>query len=761
MFERIVNRAITSPKRILLAVTFLAVVCGLVGSTAVDHLLAGGQLSQNSESARANQLLSQHFSQQEMDLTLLVRAQAGIDDPTVARTGTQLVERIRSSAGVSSVLAPWTASRSMARSLISSDGKSALVVAAISGGEEWAPKNAKAIANRVEGTDDGLTVTAGGMAMVQSEIADQSQRDLLVMEVIAVPLSFLALVAIFGGIYAALLPLVVGGIAIAATLAELRLLTSVTDVSIYAMNVTTALALALGIDYTLLLLSRYREEARLCGDRNQALRRAVAKAGRTVLFSSVTVILALSALTLFPLYFLRSMAYAGIGVVAVAAVSTVVVAPALIALLGDRIETLDLYAPLRRRLKGKRDGAAIAVSADITQNFWYRTARRAMRNAVPALAGGAAVLFVLAAPVLGIRFGMPTERILPSSSTARQVAEAVQSEFRVNPSDVTSIVLSDAGSVGTPELSAYANQLSLVPGVQSVNAPDGAHQDGARVGAPSYVTGKKDAVVWLTVIRSPTIEAFSAPARNQLRALHAVPAPHPAVAQFTGQEQLSTDSNAAVLDKLPTVGALIALSTLLLLFLLTGSVIIPIKSLLLNLLALSAALGVVVWIFQEGHLGAFGTSPTGTLVLNMLVFVAVLTFGLSMDYEVFIVARIREQWLASPQTRADNAEAVARGIATSGRVVTAAAMLMCIVFAAMSSAQVAFVRMFAVCLVVAVAADALLIRMVLVPAFMGLAGRWNWWAPKPLAALHRRFGLAEESPHGLAAAPSSDRDESG
>ncbi|WP_255790494.1 MMPL family transporter [Mycobacteroides abscessus] len=740
MFDRIATQAIASPKRILLVVAFLVVGCGLVGSATMSHLLAGGQLNPNSESARANDLLSRHFGQQEMDLTLLVHSDKGVNDPNAAEAARQLVDQVRTSAGVTSVLSPWTATPSVAKSLTTQDGKDALVVAAMSGGEEQAPKHAKAIAERVSGTRAGLTVSAGGMAMVQSQIADQSQRDLLTMEAIAVPLSFLGLLGVFGGLYAALLPLLVGGIAIAGTLASLRLLTSVTDVSVYSMNVTTALALALGIDYTLLLLSRYREEVRQTGDRHEALRVALARAGRTVLFSSVTVVVALSTLTIFPLYFLRSMAYAGISVVVIAAISTIVVAPALIALLGDRIDALNFITPLHRWRRTREP-----TGTDAPRNIWYRSAKYAMRQPVFALIGGAAVLLTLASPILNIRFGMPTEQILPPSATARQVGEAVQSRFPINPVNVTSIVLSDARPIDDAELANYVNALSKVSGVQNVNAPDGAHHNGKLVGPPTYGTGKENGIVWLTVIRSPKINAFSTAADDQRQALRAVPAPGAATAQFTGHEQLSADANSAVLHKLPLVGTLIAVTTLILLFLLIGSVILPVKSLVLNLLALGAALGSVVWIFQDGHLAAFGTSATGTLVLNMLVFVAVLTFGLSMDYEVFIVARIHEHWLASTQTLADNEESVALGIATSGRVVSLAAMLMCIVFAAMCSAQVAFVRMFAVCLVIAVAADALLVRMLLVPAFMRLARHWNWWAPRPLAALHKHIGLSEET----------------
>ncbi|MGL6236088.1 MAG: MMPL family transporter [Segniliparus sp.] len=752
MLDRAARLAIAAPKRILAVVVLVTALCGAFGATAQARLLNGGQLSTDSESARASDLLAQHFDQERMDLTLLVRTPAGVDDPAAAEAGKRLAARLGSAPHVRSVVSPWTAPGPVAKSLTSKDGKSALVVATVEGGEDRAPANAKAVAEAVSGTRDGLAVVPGGVAIVQAEIVDQGKTDLLVMEAIAVPLSLLALVLVFGGLYAALLPLVVGGVAIAGTLAELRLLTTVTPVSTYAMNLTTAIALALGIDYTLLLVSRYREECQRCGDRDEALRTAVGKAGRTVLFSSVTVILALSALTVFPVYFLRSMAYAGIGVVVVAAAATVLVAPALIAVLGDRIEALDLRAGLRRlfaRAGATGEAPAQEPGGGERRNFWHRSAKLAMRHAVVALAGGVAALALLGAPFVDARFGTPTDRVLPHSSSARQVGDAVRAQFRLDPSDVISIVVSDADKAGAQELSRYADRLSRAPWVLHVNAPDGAHADGKLAGPPAFGTGSKDGLAWLTVVKYPSVRAFSTHADQQLRALRAVPPPDGAHAQFTGQEQIGADATAVVLDKLPLVGALIALSSFVLLFLLTGSVVLPVKSLALNLLSLAAALGASVWVFQQGHLGGLGTTATGALVLNMLVFMFVLAFGLSMDYEVFIVSRIREHWLASGQTPADNEESVALGIATSGRVVTAAAMLMCVVFAAMCSAQISFMRMFGICLVLAVGMDATLVRIVLVPAFMRLAGRWNWWSPGPLARLHERIGLSEDgqAPH--------------
>jgi putative drug exporter of the RND superfamily len=225
--------------------------------------------------------------------------------------------------------------------------------------------------------------------------------------------------------------------------------------------------------------------------------------------------------------------------------------------------------------------------------------------------------------------------------------------------------------------------------------------------------------------------------------LHAVATPGGNVVQFTGTAQINRDTSESVTSRLPVVLSVIAAITLVLLFLLTGSVVLPLKALMLNVLSLTAAFGALVWIFQDGHLGALGTTPSGTLVANIPVLLFCIAYGLSMDYEVFLVSRIREYWLSSGRTRADNDESVALGLARMGRVVTAAALLMCISFAALMAAQVAFMRMFGVGLTLAILVDATLVRMLLVPAFMHVLGRVNWWAPQPLARLHERFGISE------------------
>ena len=377
----------------------------------------------------------------------------------------------------------------------------------------------------------------------------------------------------------------------------------------------------------------------------------------------------------------------------------------------------------------------------IEQNFWYRCTKFVMRRAIPIGLAIIALLLVLGAPFLGIKWGFPDDRVLPPSLSARQVGDELRTNFAVDSARNVAVVIPDTAGITPAELDRYASALSQVPDVSSVSSPGATFVDGRPVGPPSAATGFKDGSAFLTV--GSTAPLFTGASETQLDRLRAVSPPAGQRVQLTGVAQINRDSSVAITSRLPVVLGIIAAITFVLLFLLTGSVVLPLKALVLNVLSLSAAFGALVWIFQDGHLGALGTTSTGTLVANMPVLLFCIAFGLSMDYEVFLVSRIREYWLKSTKTRADNDESVALGLARTGRVVTAAALLMAISFSALIAAQVAFMRMFGLGLTLAVLVDATLVRMLLVPAFMHVLGRWNWWAPRPLARLHERIGISE------------------
>ena len=360
-----------------------------------------------------------------------------------------------------------------------------------------------------------------------------------------------------------------------------------------------------------------------------------------------------------------------------------------------------------------------------------------MRRALPLGLAVVVLLLVLGAPFLGVRWGFPDDRVLPRSASAHQVGTQLREEFADNTDTAVTVVIPDSRGLEPAELSRYAAELSRVPDVPAVSTPTGTFVRGALAGPPSGPVGDRDGSTFLTVASAAPL--FSDASEIQLDRLHAVATPGGRTVEFTGTAQVNRDSVHAITSTLPLVLGVIAVITFVLLFLLTGSVVVPLKALVLNVLSLTAAFGALVWIFQDGHLAGLGTTPTGTLVANMPVLLFCIAFGLSMDYEVFLVARIREFWLDTGQSD----ESVALGIAYTGRIITAAALIMSISFAALIAAHVSFMRMFGLGLTLAVLVDATLVRMVLVPAFMRLMGGFNWWAPRWLARIHERLGVDE------------------
>ena len=736
MLRRIALLAIAAPRRIIAIALLVMVGAAVFGIPVTKSLSAGGFQDPSSESSQAAKLLTDKFGQGDMQMLITLTSDAGVQGAASRAVAADIVAQLRGSPFVAEVTSAWTAPPPAAAGLVSKDGKSGLIVAAITGGETDGQKHAKELSEKLVYDRGGVTVRAGGTAMLYVQINGQSQRDLLLMESIAIPLSFLVLVWVFGGLLTAALPMAVGCFAILGSMSVLRAITFAADVSVFALNLSVALGLALAIDYTLLIISRFRDELADGSGREDALVRTMMTAGRTVLFSAMTVGLSMLAMVLFPMYFLKSFAYAGVAVVAFAAVAAVVVTPAAIMLLGDRLDALDVRRLGRRLLRRPEP-----VPRPIEQNFWYRSTKFVTRRAIPIGLALTALLLVLGAPFLGVKWGFPDDRVLPTALSARQVGDELRNNYADNSATAVTAVIPDATGLTPAVLARYGAQLSQVPDVSSVSTPGGTFVGGAQAGPPTAPTAIAEGSAFLTVYS--TAPLFSSASETQLDRLHAVPGPDGRAVQLTGIAQINRDGVAAITSRLPMVLGLIAAITLVLLFLLTGSVVLPLKALLLNVLSLTAAFGALVWIFQDGHLGALGTTPTGTLVATMPVLLFCIAFGLSMDYEVFLLSRIREYWLESGRTHADNDESVALGLARTGRVVTAAALLMAISFAALIAAQVSFMRMFGVGLTLAVLMDATLVRMMLLPAFMHVLGRANWWAPKPLARLHDRFGISE------------------
>ncbi|MFG1935286.1 MMPL family transporter [Mycobacterium sp. NPDC048908] len=731
MLHRMAVLAVAAPRRVIVFAVLLTVALGVFGVPVAKSLSASGFQDPASESARATRVLTDKFHQGDVRLLIVVSTPEGIDSAPAHAAGNDIEDRLRSSPHVAQVTSPWSAPPAVAADLVSSDRTSGLIVAGITGDEGHQQRYAKELSDQVA-TDHsalpGVTVLAGGTAMVNGQITEQSQRDLLVMESLAIPLSFVVLVWAFGGLVAAALPVAVGVMSILGALAVLRLISFATDVSIFALNLTTAMGLALAIDYTLLMISRFRDELADGASRDDAVVRTMVSAGRTVVFSATTVALSMAVLVIFPMHFLKSFAYAGVATVTFAALAAIVVTPAALVLLGDR---------LRGRIKAQR--------VPVEKRFWYRSASCVMHKAIPLGLAGVALLLLLGAPFLNVRWGFPDDRVLPASASSHQVGDRLRQDFVHNSDAAVTVVIDDTTGVGPSEIGRYAADLSRVPDVSAVSAPTGTFVEGKWVGPPSSPTGLNADSAFLTVDSSAAL--FSDDFQTQLDRLHAVPGPAGNAVDMTGLAQTNRDSVDAITSRLPLVLGLIAVIMFVLLFLLTGSVVMPLKALVLNVLSLTAAFGAMVWIFQDGHFGALGTTPTGTLVANIPVLLFCIAFGLSMDYEVFLVSRIREFWLASGRTRADNDESVARGIAHTGRIITAAALIMSISFAALIAAEVAVMKLFGLGLTLAILVDATLVRMVLVPAFMHVMGQWNWWAPRWLVAAHRRLGFSQAHTH--------------
>ena len=678
--------ALRAPRRIIAAALLTMVAAGIFGMPVANELSNGGFRDPQAESSRASQVLAERFGTGGMQLVVAVTSDAGTASPAARRAGTEIHRILTGLPYVVGLHSAWTEPPQAASALISRDGKSGLIVAGITGDESSAQRRAGEIQLLLPEFND-VTVKIGGEAASLLQILEQSKKDLSVMETVALPVSFVVLVWVFGGVLAAALPLAVGVFAIIGSMAVLRATAFVTDVSIFALNLILALGLALAIDYTLLVISRFRDELGEGAGREEALLRTMATAGRTVAFSAVTVALAMAAMVFFPIYFLRSFAYAGVAVVVLAAAAALTVTPAALVLLGPRIDALDVRR-LGRRILRRPDRQPRALE----QGFWYRMTKAVMRRAVPIGLAVTALLLFLGLPFLGIKFGYPDDRLLPPSASARQVSDELRSGFAINSIDDVVVVLPDAAGLAPAQLGRYAAQLSRIPDVTSVSSPDGAYTDGVRTGAPSAATGVANGSAFLTV--NSTAPLYSQASATQLDLLHTVTPPDGRAVEFTGWAQLSRDAGAAVSSNLPLVLSVIAVVTYLLMFLFTGSILVPLMTLLLNVLSLTAAFGALIWIFQDGHLGGLGTTATGTLTASVPMLLFCLAFGLATDYQLFVISRIREYWSVSGKTRADNAESVALGLARTGRVVTAAALLMAITFASMATAQVSMMRVF-------------------------------------------------------------------
>ena len=748
----LLTRGVTRRPVLVIALATLFVVVGALFSAGVgQHLGSGGFYAAGDESTRADAVFDRALPAGPHNLVVLAQADDGVDSPAARTAGERLTASLREEPGISSVVSYWTAGDP---SLRSEDAGSALVLARIEGDEDQRKATLGRVYPQLHGERDGLDLRLGGQPAIEREVTERSQHDLRRMELLATPVVAVVLLLVFGSLVSSMLPLVSGVTAIVGAMLTLRVVSLVTDVSQYSLNIATALSLGLAIDYGLFLVTRYREELDTGASVADAVATTVATAGRTVLFSALTVALSLSSLLVFPLYYLRSFAYAGIAVVAFAALSAVVLLPAVLVLLGNRVDRWDIVVGFNRlreraaagtgqghryRPRHRNRAEAGGRLSRTGTGHWHRLALVVMRRPVPLALMAVTFLVVLGTPFLGARFALPDETSLPRDGDSAQVVRQLRQDFPDLGTDAMYVV-SPGRRLAPAETRAYAQTLSRVPGVATVRAATGTYVQGGLL-APPPATGPsafdgRDAS-WLSV--SLRGDPQSEAAGRTVEAVRGVDAPAPVLVGGTAAHLV--DTKATLGDALPWALALVAGSTLVLLFLFTGSVLIPLKAVLLNLLSLTATFGAAVWIFQEGNLrGLLGDFQTnGAIELTTPILLFAIAFGLSMDYELFLLSRIKEEYARL----GDNTAAVAAGLERTGRLVTYAALLFVIVMASFATSQLSVLKLVGVGLGLAVIMDATVIRAVLVPAVMRLAGRANWWAPAPLRAVHARFGLHE------------------
>jgi RND superfamily putative drug exporter len=693
MFERL-GHMIAHKKKVVLSLFLLAtILAGGIGSQVFARFDTGGYSDPNSDSAKVWDYLDETFKVKDPSVVLVVDAKdKSVDDPSVVAIATELESQVRAESSAESVLSYWSSGG--APSLKSKKGTSAFIFVYLKSNDfTEIDKLGGVYQEKYDGNYKGLNVYASGGAVFANAINGRIQDDLKLSEAVSIPLTFLLLLFVFGAMAASAMPLVVGITAILGTFFAMYLLTLITDVSIFALNLTTGLGLGLGIDYALLIVNRFREEMARGLDNETAIVNTLRSAGKTVFYSGLTVVLTLVSLTFFPQNFLKSMGYAGAAVVALAVIGALIPLPALLAILGTKINK---GVVRRSGIVQKEDGR------------WAQIARFVMRRPVSVVAASLAILAILIAPITNIKFSQIDSDVLPKSDRAYQASQFIANEFPGQESNPIEIVFPD-GAQQSEEIATYMAALKQIPGV-------------VRVGEIQIVAN----AARLVAIHS--MKPRTPEGEELIHKIRELPAPEGTLVGGIAADY--ADTQGAISSTMPKVLGWIMITVLLLLFAFTGSLLLPIKAVILNFTSLAATMGVLTWIFIDGNfkelLGDFIVN--GTLDTNTMVLVSIVAFGLSMDYEVFLLSRIKEEHDAGKS----NIDAVALGLQKSARIITAAAFILAVVFAAFVLSGVTSIKMMGFGVAFAILLDATLIRAFLVPALMRLFGDWNWWAPRAL-----------------------------
>ena len=699
MFDRLANLADRSGKRVVVLALIFFAVAGALGAGVADRLDPYGADDPDTESVIADERL-QAAGYRDTSVVVLIDS-LDLESTAGQRRVEELTTKIERDRDVQAV-ASYLSTDS--RALVSRDGDATYLAVSLQPTDDDATQDA---ADRlVAALEDEPRVMVGGPAVAQQQVNEQVESDLRRAELLAFPLLFLLSLLFFRSLVAALLPLLVGGLAIVSTFLMLRMVSEFGSISIFALNLVTGLGLGLAIDYSLFVVSRYREELAKSGPGIEAMRRTMATAGRTVLFSSLTVAGALASLLVFPQRFLYSMGIGGSLVALIAAAIALLVLPAILSLLGERVNSL---APAFLHRRADRDARSTS------EGFWYRLSQLVMRFPGRIAAASAAFLIALGIPFLSIEFTSVDAQVLPESTSARQVDDVLRAEFPPFRDQPIVLELSGAERADAERVVARAGELD---GVASVNPP-------------RELDGSTYAIEAISA--HPPLSEQSQDLVERLRELD----PEVAVTGFTAGY---LDLQSSLVDHLPLVLAIVIVVTFVVLFLMTGSVILPLKQILMNALGLSATFGVLVLIFQHGRFeDLLGYTSQGGLESTQPLLLFAVVFGLSTDYGVFLLARIKE----ARDGGYDDRESVAVGLERTGRIVTAAAILFSVAIGAFVTSEIIFIKEVGLGTAIAVLIDATIIRALLVPSLMRLLGRWNWWAPAPLRRLHERVGLGE------------------
>ena len=691
-------------RRVLVGAVVLAVVAGAFGFGVSKDLWPYGAKDPATQSVHATNRFQVAAGRQiDAGVVALVRS-GNVGTPPARQRVEQVAAQLRSQPDVAEVQSFYTTHNP---SMVSRDRKSTYVLAYF---KPLSDKALKDVAQRIEDHFASQSdVKLGGAAVVNAQANTKVSHDLARAELLAFPFIFLLSLLFFRSLLAALLPPLLGGLSIVVTFFVLRLVASFVDVSVFALNFTTGMGLGLAIDYSLFMVSRYREESASQGFGREALTRTLQTAGRTIIFSSLTIAAAIASLMVFPQSFLYSMGIAGAIVALVAATLALTVLPALLGVLGPRVNA---FAP---RLLQR---AAESEARPAEHGFWYRLSREVMRRPARIAIASAAFLIALGIPFWSIKFIEADARVLPGNASARQVDDALKSQFPPNRTSPLEIVV--GAPAGSPQVRQLTASVGRLPDVSAI--------------APAQPAGPQNSLVAVAPVRGPLTSETEQLVRN-VRAIN-----KPFYVGVAGETASFVDLEHSLSAHLPLVLGIVIGSTLIILFLFTGSVVLPVKAVLMNFLSLSAMLGILVFIFQDGHLqGLLGFRSEGALDATQPIFLFAVGFGLATDYGVFLLSRIKE----ARDAGAPNSQAVAIGLERSGRIVTAAAALFAVAIGAFATSQIVFIKELGIGAALAVLIDASIIRALLVPSLMELLGSANWWAPRPLRRLHQRFGLRE------------------